>query len=131
MNKPKIAVAPVAEYRGVAIVEMSGNKRAVWQGVEYRTDGHSWLILRPGMEAKFHQLFSPDKITSSTPPDNVSMIAPPDERAAKEILDEVARTGESPTSFFLSFREVLMLLGEPARAIPPVKWDEKQGLFVR
>lgn len=35
--------AIVAEYRGVAVLEKRGDKRAVWQGQEYFTDGHSYI----------------------------------------------------------------------------------------
>jgi hypothetical protein len=39
--------APVASYRGVAILERTGDKVAVWNGQEYKTDGltHIWANL--------------------------------------------------------------------------------------
>lgn len=36
--------APVIEYKGVCILEASGNLRAVWNGQEYRTDGKVYLF---------------------------------------------------------------------------------------
>ena len=44
LNMPHTSIrykfAPVAEYRGVAILEnANGNRRSVWNGVEYCTDG--------------------------------------------------------------------------------------------
>ncbi|MHB0958238.1 MAG: hypothetical protein ACYC0X_12230 [Pirellulaceae bacterium] len=140
MRKPKrkrrmTAMAPVAEYWGVAIVEIAGNNRAVWNGVEYGTDGRSWLISRPGMESQFNQLFPPPKWVSelarSTLPGHVVLLGLPDERNAKEILDEVVRIGENPASFFLSFRDVMAILDGPSGLCPPTKWDEEQGVFVR
>lgn len=33
----------IAEYRGAAVLEKRGEKRAVWQGKEYLTDGHVYI----------------------------------------------------------------------------------------
>lgn len=41
-------LSPVAEYRGIALVEMRGEKRAVWRRAEYRTDGRIHLLKRIG-----------------------------------------------------------------------------------
>jgi hypothetical protein len=125
------AMAPVAEYRGVAIAERPGNQRAVWKGVDYHTNGHSWLIFRPGSDARFCELFSPEWVSESTHPDCICMIAQPDERTAKELLDAMANVGENPTSYFLSFPEIMALLGGPSGVNPPTRWDEQQGVFVR
>ena len=38
--------APVAEYRNVAVLEKRGDKRAVWQGQEYLTDGKAYVAYR-------------------------------------------------------------------------------------
>jgi len=35
--------AIVAEYRGFAVLEKRGDKRAVWEGQEYFTDGHAYI----------------------------------------------------------------------------------------
>ncbi len=67
--------APVAEYRGVAILERTGTVRAVWNGSEYRTDG------------KVYVWFQTEE------PAQVGMIEFPTERDVKEVLD-VALVGE-------------------------------------
>jgi len=41
---------PVAEYRGIALVERRGEKRAVWRGVEYRVDGNIHLLKPTGSD---------------------------------------------------------------------------------
>lgn len=38
--------APVAEYRNVCVLEKRGEKRAVWQGQEYLTDGKAYVAYR-------------------------------------------------------------------------------------
>lgn len=45
-----LLLAPVAEYRGIALVERRGEKRAVWRGVEYRVDGNIHLLKRSGSD---------------------------------------------------------------------------------
>ncbi len=39
-------LAPVAEYRGVALIERRGDKRTVWKGKQYPTDGGIYLWKR-------------------------------------------------------------------------------------
>ncbi len=47
-----LLLAPVAEYRGIALVERRGEKRTVWRGVEYRTDGQVHLLKRSAANEK-------------------------------------------------------------------------------
>ena len=63
-------MAPVAEYRGVALFEREGDKLTVWNGIEYYTDGLIWLCYR--------------KLEG----DEVRFVGLPDERVAKAYLDE-------------------------------------------
>jgi hypothetical protein len=132
-DREMVQMAPVAEYRRVAIVEMAGNKRAIWKGQEYTTDGLSWFIFRAGMAARFYQRFPSSQpipeSAKSTPPGYMSFLAVPDERQAKHLLDGIAKEGEKPSTFFLSSREMLDLLGAAPRK-PLTQWDEEQGLFV-
>ena len=132
-DQEMIQIAPVAEYRRVAIVERAGNKRAIWKGHEYGTDGLSWFIFREGMAVRFHRRFPssqpmPESATT-TPPGYMGLLAVPDERQAKRFLDGIAEEGEKPSAFFLSSREVLDLLGAAPRK-PLSQWDEEQGIFV-
>ena len=132
-DQEMIQMAPVAEYRRVAIVERAGNKRTIWKGLEYGTDGLSWFIFRNGMAVRFYQRLPtsqpmPESATT-TPPGYMGLLAVPDERQAKRFLDGIAKEGESPAAFFLSGREVLDLLGAAPRK-PLTRWDEEQGIFV-
>ncbi len=61
---------PVAEYRGVAIWEKAGNRRAVWHGCEYFTDGLSYVFWWDGDGMVAH-------------------LGLPDERAARELIDAI------------------------------------------
>ena len=131
-DQEMIGMAPVAEYRGVAIVEIAGNKKAVWKGTEYGTDGRSWFVLRDGMAARFYERFPtvhPTPNQAERTPGTLELIALPDERQAKMFLDGIAEEGENPAAFFHSCREILALMGEPPQR-PLTRWDEDQGLFV-
>lgn len=74
-------LAPVAEYRGIALVERRGEKRAAWRGVEYRIDGHVYLLKRSG----------PDEELETWRLDS--------EKAAKAVTDSMFEPG-SPESDF-------------------------------
>ena len=52
MSEVKLAI--VAEYKGVAIMERAGSKRAAWRGRDYFTDGLSYLIQQPKGEEAVH-----------------------------------------------------------------------------
>lgn len=118
--------APVAEYRGVAILERTGTVRAVWNGSEYRTDG------------KVYVWFQTEE------PAQVGMIEFPTERDVKEVLD-VALVGERLLNAdtgnryrLLSRGECIAILcrGDPAMMAlalaqePCRTWDEGAGVFV-
>lgn len=118
--------APVAEYRGVVILEQTGNVRAVWDGKEYRTDG------------KVYVWFQADE------PGHVGMIEFPTERDVKEVLD-AALVGERLLNAdqgnvyrLLSREECIAILcrDDPtmmAKALtqePCRIWDEPAGVFV-
>ena len=118
--------APVIEYKGVCILEGSGNLRAVWNGQEYRTDGKVYLF-------------------SEEAPGVVGIIVLPNERDAKEVLDH-ALVGdrilqvEQNTRFRLfSWEECVQLLcrddpdqlQEALNQTPCRVWDSVAQVFVR
>ena len=108
-----VTLAPVAEYRGVALCERGGDKLAVWNGIEYHTDGLIWLCYR--------------KLDD----DKLRCIGLPDERVAKAYLDE----HPDPATEFLSVREIITdVMRVPPDRQPPAPctiWDEAAGHFVR
>ncbi len=119
-DEENLLIALVAEYRGVALCEIKGDRRAVWEGVEYQTDGNMWLIGKGVSEDGFMQM---------TPCDS--------EREAKTMID-----GMSPTerNSFRSIIEANDLLGCPdhesrqmaERLANGLYWrfDEEQGVFI-
>jgi len=116
----KLLIAPVAEYRGVALCEINGDKRAVWEGVEYQTDGNIWLIGKGVSEDGF-----------------MPMTPCSSEREGKVMID-----GMSPAerNSFRSIVEVKELLGcsegdkrrHTERVANGLHWrfDEEQGVFI-
>lgn len=46
---PEGRYAPVAEYKGVALLEREGSRRAVWDGAEYGTDGNIYIFAKNGL----------------------------------------------------------------------------------
>jgi hypothetical protein len=107
-------LAPVAEYRGVALVEKPGDKRTVWEGREYFTDGWIYLMRR-----------GPRR-------DVCEFIGLPSEAVVKEFLDEQS---DAELGSFYSFTEVEKVIGfdEETRRIHAQlrwEWDDKQQVFV-
>ena len=118
--------APVAEYRGVAILEnANGDRRAEWNGVEYFTDGKVYFFGdgKPGM---------------------LRILRFETEREAKEVLDhclvgERLLKSANGTIRLLSRDECVHLLFQDdpevmaqGLALEPCRiWDEDAGLFVR
>lgn len=106
---------PVAEYKGIAIVEVRGDKRASWYGHEYRTDGKTYLLS-----------WEDDK--------TVEYLGLESERIAKEVIDEIRANpnGENCNRDWLSWREAYeVFTKESCNVEPPVwYWDEKAGHFV-
>lgn len=118
--------APVAEYRGVAILGRRGAVRAVWNGNEYGTD------------CKVYVWFQTDY------PNKVGMIEFPTERDVKDVLDH-ALVGDRLLQFdsgkvdrLLSRDECIRILcrDDPAMMAlalaqePCRTWDEGAGVFV-
>ncbi len=107
-------LAPVAEYRGVALIERPGDKRTVWEGREYFSDGCIYLMRRSGVKGM------------------CELIGLSSEAIAKEVLD--TRT-ETERGQFFSFTEVEEVIGfdeatRRAHSELRWKWDEKQQVFV-
>jgi hypothetical protein len=118
---------PVAEYRGVAILEQGGDQRTVWQGREYLTDGKTYIWILKG--------------------EDVVTIGMPDELACKEFIDllrdqpalldqvnpsYVGIFGGPPSSLrYASWSEAWGLLNKPwTGPVPEFRWDEAGGHFV-
>ena len=103
-------ISPVAEYRGIALCESPGDKRAVWHGVEYKTDGKVWLIQRG-------------------PGESFSMVGFALEADVKDYLDSL----HDPKAAFLSRDEVLALLRVDPTTVPRpcTRWDEAAQHFVK
>jgi len=126
MQHKRLKIAPVAEYRNVALVEHAGNKRAAWRGTEYRTDGLVWLYVRPGQEAAVREAFAVPAPVESTDAEFITTIGLPSERVAKEVLDTVP----VPKALFLSVGEINRMLKVTPSKPPARRWDADQGVFV-
>ena len=112
-KEKKIALWPVAEYRSVALLEKSGDKRTVWMGKEYRPDGNIYLAELDG--------------------DHIRLTQMPSELVIKYFLDERAE-GKQPDFEgvkYLSFQEALKVAKIPPRPTPLFDFDEASGVFVR
>lgn len=96
--------APVAEYRGVALLERPGNVWKDWQGDQYATDGHIWLWFREGGKG----------------------IGIPSERLAKAHLDELT----NPSAVYFSMKECFAMLGVADATVHAYRWDEAKEAFV-
>ena len=130
LNMPHTSIrykfAPVAEYRGVAILEnANGNRRSVWNGVEYCTDGkvHFFGHAEAGM---------------------LLVLGFETERDAKEILDDclvgerLLETADGHVQLMsrdecirLLFRDDPMGLAEALALETSRIWDDDAGVFVR
>jgi hypothetical protein len=108
MNKELMAI--VAEYRGVAIIERDGTKRAVWKGTEYRTDGLSYLMVPPH-----------DGLVGLVPFESEAKI--------KELLDMQL---EEELRQWCSYEEAHRIIchSEPQDK-PTFRWDETQQVFIK
>jgi hypothetical protein len=115
--------SPVAEYRGIAILEKAGDKRAVWRGHEYATDGLTYVFW-----------WDDDGM--------MSVLGLPDERAVKELIDAVRDNPEALDAAnsipladrkYLSWREAMEVLRkEPYTGETPTwYWDDLAGHFFR
>lgn len=126
MRQKRLRIAPVAEYRGVALVEHAGDKRAVWRGTEYRTDGRVWLYVRPGQEAAVRSALGTPAPLEPSASEFIASIGLPNERTAKELLD----TLPVPGALFLSVREINRMLKVAPLKPPARRWDADQGVFM-
>jgi hypothetical protein len=118
--------SPVAEYRGIALIERHGNKGAAWLGKDYKTDGRTYLFTWAEEE-------------------QVATFGLPNERAAKEFIDSLRDCPEEITGEdgqqdalltggrYLNFKEAYLLLAKKpwTGEIPSWLWDEGAGVFVR
>lgn len=108
-------LAPVAEYRGVALIERPGDKRTAWEGREYFTDGCIYLMRRSVVAGM------------------CELVGLPSEAIAKEFLDEQC---EYELGEHYSFTEVEEVIGVDERirrvhAELQWEWDDKQQVFVQ
>jgi hypothetical protein len=126
-SEGSVAITPIAEYRGAVIIEREGNKKAVWQGQEYRTDGYVYLIFRPGTTDDFFAEYGGGEEAPETTDGHLAFLPLSNERAAKELLDSIP----DPTEYFVPHREVCRLLGVAPKENIRWDWDEDQGVFVR
>jgi hypothetical protein len=105
-------LTPIAEYRGVCVLERGGDVRAIWQGREYTTDGSSYVMLKPTPGA-----------------DVIKLLAFPTERMIKQYLD--SGPGSRGIHLLCSWAEVHRVVGRSAsREVPRYRWDDFQGVFV-
>ena len=108
--------AIVAEYRGVAILERRGDKRAVWQGQEYFTDGRSYVAWR-------HD-------------NRMGSFAFADERDTKSFIDAIKDFPETiPEEYkrvLMNYREMYQtLMRKSLRGeVPQYVFDETAGVFI-
>lgn len=117
--------APVIEYRGVCILEKSGDVRAIWNGQEYRTDGRAYIFVH-----RYKNAFE--------------VLCLRNEKDAKDILDHFLIDKrilqlESERLRLLSWKECVQVLckDDPAeikkllKAGPCRHWDKEAQIFVR
>src|SRR6516225_8351055 len=117
--------APVAEYRGVCILEKHGHQRAVWHGREYQTDGMFYVIWWVGDEKK-----------------EICALGLPDELACKELIDGIRdqpdlinASNEPPLAsyHYLSWIEAWEMTAKRSweGPVPKWYWSETAGHFLR
>ena len=99
-------VAPVAEYKGVALCERPGKVKKVYKGTEYTTDGKSYIFQR------HHK------------PEILKVCCFDDERTSKLFIDSTPDL----TPYF-SYKEVCELIGLEPRS-GQWEWNEEQGMFL-
>lgn len=99
-------IAPVAEYMGAAIIERPGKVKKLYHGVEYTTDGHTYLILR-----------------ECEKPGHLSFLQLPDERTAKLVLEQPGQPER-----FMSYKQVCKLVGL-SLVDGRWEWSEDDGRF--
>jgi len=109
-----VLLAPVAEYRGVALIERPGNQRTVWEGREYYTDGRIYVMRRSPVEGY------------------CELVGLPSEAIAKAFLDEQCEYELGQFYSFVELEEVIGVAEEIRRIHSELewKWDEKQQVFV-
>jgi hypothetical protein len=108
-EQQKVLLAPVAEYRGVAIIEKRGSVRAIWRGTEYLTDGLTYLMVKPQ-------------------DDSVNLMGLPTELVCKQFLDE---RSSDELGQFCSYEEAhLIICHVKPTALPRYRWDETECIFI-
>ena len=101
----------IAEYRNVALLEKRGDKRSVWQGKEYFTDGHVYVPWTNGIDRGAYVLDS--------------------ELEAKTFIDGFSDNNNTDKTL-LGYKVVHELLsGKPfVGPTPNYIFDKKSGVFV-
>lgn len=122
-------LAPVAEWRGVAILEGAGDIEKEWDGQKYTTDGRAYCF--------FHSVDDKDIVqVMIVPPDEENGISA--ERCVKAILDSMS---EEELARGLNYLKVLVHLGRDNQQYREYRtwraaggrfeWDEQNGVFTR
>lgn len=115
-------MAPVAEYQGVAIIEIAGDKRAVWEGIEYTTDGNCYILNKTRVDGD--------------PNGDLKMLQVQHEAAAKELIDQLSPEQRAK---YCGLIEAFQIANASASEIQKQRerlergkfvWDEAAGHFV-
>lgn len=132
-------LSPVAEYRGIALVEMRGEKRAVWRGAEYRTDGRIHLLKRIGDDDAFEVWTLENEKAAKAVIDSMFEHDSPEFDFTDRVLANPPYAGEVGLGF-LSVLDVLIVtkacedvIGEFLRwknSGGHWEWDDLQEVFV-
>jgi hypothetical protein len=108
--KEEVLMSPVAEYKGIAIIEVKGSIRAFWRGKEYFTDGKSYLM------------------HSGDEPHSVAILGFPNEYVIKQFIDE--RHAKDLAKFYSYAQAYEAICKEKPTVIPTYHWDETQMVFI-
>jgi uncharacterized small protein (DUF1192 family) len=109
-----VLLAPVAEYRGVALIERPGKKRTVWKGREYFSNGCIYMMRRSHLEGQ------------------AELIGWPSEAIAKAFIEEQCEHELGQFYSFVELEEVIGVTEEIRRIHAQLEWewDQKQQVFV-
>tara|TARA_R110002111_G_scaffold100976_6_gene156458 strand:+ start:18268 stop:18756 length:489 start_codon:yes stop_codon:yes gene_type:complete len=127
MTQTQAKYSPVAEYKGIALVEKDGDIRTSWKGTTYFTDGNIHLWMKCEDDNKDEHL-----TRIILPSDGYSA-----EANAKDFIDEM---NEYEREQYLNYVEAFEALDATADQLAAAKerckniediFDEGQGVFVQ
>lgn len=131
--------APVAEYRGIALVERRGEKRAVWRGVEYRVDGNIHLLKTTGSDETIEIWTLESEIAAKAVIDSIFEPDSPESDLTDRVIANPPYDGEVGLGF-LSVLDVLIVSKACEEVIADFlrwknsgghwEWDDLQQVFV-